>query len=70
MKRNYEPPFAEKIEFNYTETVVASDPGENHGDKGGGVSITDRGCNRVPGHDAANQKNGTCGNGKTKNKKC
>ena len=49
MKRKYVAPFAEKIEFNYTNTVVAS-PGNGNGDRGVGVSQTDKGCNKVPGH--------------------
>ncbi len=54
MKRTYEKPFAEKIEFNYENTVVASNGG-GKGDKGHGVSQTDKGCNRVPGHDNADE---------------
>ncbi len=63
MKRAYETPFAEKIEFNYTEIVVAS-PGGDHGDVGVGVSKTDVGCNRIPGHDLAKMGgNGVCSGG-------
>ncbi|MBQ6362921.1 MAG: hypothetical protein IJQ02_16955 [Oscillospiraceae bacterium] len=51
MKKTYETPVAEKMEFDYTQTIVAS--GGGHGDKGHGVSQTDVGCNRVPGHDNA-----------------
>ncbi len=52
MKKTYETPVAEKMEFDYTQTIVASGGG-HHGDKGHGVSHTDVGCNRVPGHDNA-----------------
>jgi hypothetical protein len=50
MKNKYVTPVAKKLEFDYTQTVVASG---GHGDKGHGVSTTDVGCNRVPGHDNA-----------------
>ena len=56
MKNTYETPVAEKFEFDYTKVVAASNdnPGkQHHGDKGHGVSQTDVGCNRVPGHDNA-----------------
>lgn len=50
MKAVYVTPVVEMLEFNYSDVVVAS----NHGDKGKGVSQTDKGCNRVPGHDGHN----------------
>ena len=50
MKRSYESPIAEKIEFDYTQIVVASSEHGHKGDNGVGVSQTDKGCNRVPGH--------------------
>jgi hypothetical protein len=72
MKRTYETPFAEKIEFNYANTVVASTTGGNRGDNGQGVSMTDVGCNGVPGHDNAggngNGNGNGNGSGKTRNK--
>ena len=49
MKNKYERPVAEKIEFDYTQVVVAS-KGGNHGDMGVGGSQTDKGCDREPGH--------------------
>ena len=51
MKKNYETPVAEKLEFDYTQTVVASNV--HHGDKGHGVSVTDQGCDHKPGHEFA-----------------
>ena len=52
MKAKYVTPIAEKLEFDYTQIVVASGEQEvqQHGDMGVGVSNTDKGCNRVPGH--------------------
>ena len=52
MKKTYETPVAEKMEFDYTQTIVASGGG-HHGDKGHGVSQNDKGCNGVGGHDFA-----------------
>lgn len=49
MKKTYETPVAEKMEFDYTQTIVASGGG-HHGDVGNGVSHTDKGCDGVPGH--------------------
>ncbi len=37
MKKHYFAPMADKIEFDYTETVIASEGGnDDHGDDGGG----------------------------------
>ena len=49
MKKNYESPVAEKIEFDYSQIVTTSGAG-HHGDNGVGVSHTDNGCDREPGH--------------------
>lgn len=55
MKKQYETPVAEQLEFEYSDIVTASnDNPVHHGDKGHGVSQTDVGCNIVPGHDNAN----------------
>ena len=56
MKAMYEAPVAEKLEFDYSSVVAASAGG--HGDNGHGVSQTDKGCNKVPGHDNAQTENG------------
>ncbi len=71
MKRKYASPFAEKIEFNYANTVVAS-PGGNNGDMGIGNGIGG-GCDGIDYHiNAKNGGNGNCthhdNSGKTKNK--
>ncbi len=51
MKAKYVTPIAEILEFDYTQTVVASGgQEEQHGDMGVGVSKKDKGCNREPGH--------------------
>ncbi len=75
MKRTYVSPFAEKIEFNYSSTVVASLGGDN-GDQGIGVG-NGGGCDGIDYHsNAKNGGNGVCtgggngngnGSGKTKN---
>ena len=53
MERNYETPKAEKLEFNYKETVSASSPDEDmtnhHGDQGHGIG-GGGGCDHNPGH--------------------
>lgn len=48
---NYTKPMAEKIEFNYTENVVASNGSDiiHHGDMGHGFG-GGGGCDHVPGH--------------------
>lgn len=48
MKAKYVTPVAEKLEFDYTQVVVASNG--HQGDRGVGVSNTDKGCDREPGH--------------------
>ena len=55
MKKEYKRPVVAKLEFDYTNIVAASndDGTPHHGDKGHGVSQTDVGCNRVPGHENA-----------------
>lgn len=52
MKTKYVAPIAEKLEFDYSQIVVASGEEEErrHGDMGVGNSKKDKGCNRVPGH--------------------
>ncbi len=47
MKTEYKAPVVEMLEFDYSNVVVAS----GHGDVGHGVSQTDKGCNRKPGHE-------------------
>ena len=50
MKKTYIKPMAEKLVFNYTENIVASDtPGQHHGDMGIGVG-GGGGCDHEPGH--------------------
>lgn len=53
MKKTYDTPAAEKIEFNYEENVTASgvDPAGpgHHGDVGHGVGLGG-GCDHTPGH--------------------
>lgn len=53
MKKNYNTPAVEKIEFNYEENVTASnfDPAspEHHGDVGHGIGMGG-GCDHIPGH--------------------
>lgn len=46
-KRKYIAPVAEKVDFDYTETIVASS--FHHGDVGHGVGIGG-GCDHKPGH--------------------
>lgn len=46
----YSTPRAEKLEFDYTEVVVASNITNHHGDVGHGVGMGG-GCDHVPGHD-------------------
>lgn len=48
MHKNYVPPKAEKLEFNYTENVVAS-TFVGHGDVGHGYGMGG-GCDHNPGH--------------------
>lgn len=45
----YETPRAEKLEFNYTENVVASGISTHHGDVGHGYGMGG-GCDHTPGH--------------------
>lgn len=47
MKAKYVTPVAEKLEFDYTQVVVASN---GNRDMGVGRSNTDKGCDREPGH--------------------
>ena len=51
MKKEYMKPAAEKLVFNYEETVVASgiEPGIHHGDMGIGLGYGG-GCDHDPGH--------------------
>ncbi len=51
MKTKYAAPIAEKLEFDYTNVVVASN---GHGDVGHGVSTTDKGCDGEHGHNNPN----------------
>ena len=52
MKRIYQSPIAEKMEFDYTGNVVASPiTGDSNGDNGPNVTTTDVGCNREAGKD-------------------
>ena len=46
----YSTPRAEKLEFDYTEVVVASNITNHHGDVGHGFGMGG-GCDHVPGHD-------------------
>lgn len=45
----YVKPQAEKLEFNYTDTVVASNYTVHHGDVGHGYG-NGSGCDHQPGH--------------------
>ena len=45
----YSTPKAEKLEFDYTETVTASGITINHGDVGHGYGMGG-GCDHIPGH--------------------
>ena len=47
--KTYSTPKAEKLEFNYSENVVAS-TGTHHGDVGIGIGHGG-GCDHTPGHD-------------------
>ena len=50
MRKTYKTPAAEKLEFNYTENVVASNTNVNvHGDNGHGFGHGG-GCDHIPGH--------------------
>ena len=49
MKQEYTAPQAEKLEFDYQNTVTASDIIEYHGDMGHGIG-GGGGCDREPGH--------------------
>lgn len=50
MKKNYIQPKAEKLEFNYTDNVIASQgTAIGHGDVGIGVGHGG-GCDHIPGH--------------------
>lgn len=50
MRKKYVKPEAEKLEFNYTETVVASGCSPtHHGDMGIGIG-GGGGCDHIPGH--------------------
>lgn len=48
MMKSYQKPLAEKLEFNYTENVVASNT-MHHGDMGIGHG-NGGGCDHEPGH--------------------
>lgn len=61
MKRTYVSPIAEKLVFNYADTIVAS-PGGHHGDVGIGVG-KGGGCDHEEYHLLAKQGgNGDCTN--------
>ena len=54
MKKQYEAPRAEKLEFNYTEVVTSSDVPGGHGDRGNGNGCQfhgdrgqGKGCRRI-----------------------
>ena len=49
--KTYSKPVAEKLEFNYSENVTASDMGVtiHHGDVGHGHGMGG-GCDHIPGH--------------------
>ena len=47
--KTYTKPLAEKIEFNYTENIVASSTASHHGDRGIGHGHGG-GCDHEPGH--------------------
>ena len=47
--KQYQQPLAEKLEFDYTENVVASGNGMGHGDMGIGLGHGG-GCDHDPGH--------------------
>ena len=49
MKKTYISPVAEKLEFNYSNNVVASGTEFHHGDVGRGCGHGG-GCDHVPGH--------------------
>ena len=50
MAKAYVKPLAEKLSFDYSETVTASDPGPlHHGDMGIGHG-NGGGCDHEPGH--------------------
>ena len=49
MKKTYISPVAEKLEFNYSNNVVASGTEFHHGDVGHGLG-QGGGCDHVPGH--------------------
>lgn len=49
MKMTYQKPQAEKLVFDYTENVVASNTTTQHGDMGIGVGHGG-GCDHEPGH--------------------
>ena len=51
MKKEYTEPMAEKLVFDYTENIVASDtnPTTHHGDMGIGLG-GGGGCDHEPGH--------------------
>ncbi len=60
VKRDYESPIAEMIEFDYSQTIVASKGGGHHGDVGMGVSHKDKGCDKEPGHNADHNPGHEC----------
>lgn len=49
--KTYTKPLAEKLEFNYSDNVTASDTGvaTHHGDMGHGYGMGG-GCDHIPGH--------------------
>lgn len=49
MRKEYQKPKVEKLEFNYTENVIASGSTVVHGDVGHGHGMGG-GCDNQPGH--------------------
>lgn len=49
MKKQYTTMMAEKLEFNYCDTVIASQDKPHHGDVGHGFGMGG-GCDHHPGH--------------------
>ena len=61
--KNYTKPTAEKLVFNYTENITASN-GSNNGDMGIGVGHGG-GCDHDPGHGNPHKPHPVFPNGKT-----
>ena len=59
----YSKPLAVKLEFNYQENVVASNPTNHHGDMGIGVGHGG-GCDHDPGHGNPHKPHPVFPNGK------